>query len=188
MSKIAKQMLLGLGAILLGLVAYIGFLTLQNQNLAEEKSLLNDQVEKSLRQEKAQLLKVKELQDKIAQLDEQRQTLEDKIKELSAVDVEEYSKRINMLTEQRDSVNAKLVKLQKDNQTLSEQLEKAAEPRVMYKYVDTQGNEVSAADIQQDARAPLMGTGRMDAMDIEEMSRKKDQYGFAIGAGGSAGR
>jgi len=170
MSKIAKQLLLGLGVILLGLVAYIGFLTLQNQGLAKEKSWLNQQVEESSKREKTQLLKLKDLQDKIAQLDEKKQALESKVEELSVVDVEKYAQRIKDLTAQRDALDVKLAKLQDDNQTLSEKLEQAEEPKVMYKYVDARGNAVSA-DQQQAAQVPVMGVGRMTSPDIEEMSR-----------------
>lgn len=142
MSKVAKQLILILAVILLGLVGYVGYLTMQNNSLGQEKSSLEKQIEDFRGRETEQIMNSKKLQKQVKAAEDVTVGLEAELEKFSDVDVEAISHQLADLQKERVSWEKKLELLKEERGDLLVKLQEQPEAEVVYKYLDAQGNEV----------------------------------------------
>lgn len=153
MSKVAKQLILILAVILLGLVAYVGYLTMQNNNLVQAKGSLEKQIEDFRGRETEQIINFKKVEKQVKTAEEVSAGLEAELKKFAGVDVEAISQQLADLQKERDSWSKKVELLKGEREGLLAKLQEIPEAEVIYKYLDSEGNEVDSEQV-------VMGTAK----------------------------
>lgn len=144
MSKVAKQLILILAIILIGLVVYVGFLTIQNKNLVSGKSGFEQQIEEFRSREMDQILKAKKLKEQIKTAEEAKVELENQLEEFAGVSVDDLNGKIEALTKERDEWEKKMKTLKEEREDLLAKLEQKPEPQIIYKGIGGDGKEIEA--------------------------------------------
>jgi chromosome segregation ATPase len=113
--------------------------------LVTAKGSLEKQIEDFRSREKDQIIESKNLKDQMNAAVEAKVKLEKEVEKFSGVDLDSLKGQLESLQKERDEINKKVETITAERQDLLAKLEAKAEPQVIYKYVDQQGNEVEGA-------------------------------------------
>lgn len=151
MSKVAKQCIVILAVLLIGALGYAGFVSLQKQQVEQAKVGLEQQVTDLEKVQRDQLLEAKKLKDQAQAAEQKQNELQQQLDKFADVDVDALKKKVEGLAKEKDEWQQKVEAMKKEREDLMAKLQQKPEVKVVYKYVDTQGNEVDPNALTKNA-------------------------------------
>lgn len=127
MSKVAKQLIFILAIVLLGLLGYSGYLTMQNNDLAKSRALIEKQINDFESRETDQLKKYQDLQQKVKAAEDARAEIEAELEKFVGIDVDQMTEQIKELKAERGSWQEKVQALTQEREDLLGKLDKKTE-------------------------------------------------------------
>ncbi len=122
MSQAAKQVLgILVGVLLCCALAFCGVLAVNNNNLSKEKNNLSKQLDDYRTRETNQAIEHKNLQDKFAAVEKEKNDLQAKINSVGG-NIDEISSKVKDLTRERDDLKSRFDILQKERDDLTAKL------------------------------------------------------------------
>lgn len=154
MSKAAKQSIVILIVLLIGVFAFASLTYLQKQQLAQSKFSLDKQIGDLQIKEKQQLTKYLQLEEKLKGVESAKAELEKKLGSIDG-DIKNFDQTMKNLTDERDQWKQRVDELKAERDKILAKLEEKEKegPKIVYKYIEKEAPAEGAAGEKQKTAA-----------------------------------
>ncbi len=172
MSKVARQIVLILAILVVGVFLFAGYTLIEKQRLIKEKDSLEKQIEEFQNREKKYVVDNKALQDKLNDVEKAKAKMEERLKTVDA-DMEALNTKIKQLTQERDEWQKRVDEIKKERDDLLVKVQEKPEPQIVYKYIEKEATEEEKEGQVQ----PPEGQGKEDGVyKIESVTEEDESY------------